>query len=116
MLFCPCLFNTVDQLASGMCRLFIMLDPIPLRRHIVYVVVIVLHLVTQGGRCYSFINLVCRSSSPASDSCGDFTVGALLSLRLQPLPVQGEAASSSRWMTTVVARALARGHDDKTRR
>lgn len=39
-----------------MCRLFIMLDPIPLRRHIVYVVVIVLHLVTQGGRCYSFIN------------------------------------------------------------
>lgn len=104
------------QLASRMCRLFIMLEPIPLCRHIVYVVVIVLHLVAWGGRCYSFINLVCWSSSPASNSCGDFKVGAPLSLRLQPLPVQGEAAGSSRWMATVVARVLVRGHDNKTRR
>lgn len=51
-------FGAVIQLASGMCRLFIMLEPILLCRHIVYVVVIVLHLVAQGGRCYSFINLV----------------------------------------------------------
>lgn len=104
------------QLASGMCRLFIMLEPIPLCRHIVYMVVIVLHLVARGVRCYSFTNLVCWSSSPASNSCGDFTVGALLSLRLQPLPVQGEAAGSSRWMATVVARVLVRGHDNKTLR
>lgn len=53
-----------------MCRLLIMLDAIPLRRHIVYMVVIVLHLVTHGGQRYSFINLVCRRSSPAPNSCG----------------------------------------------
>lgn len=74
----------------------------------------------KGGGRYSFISKKKKKKGlpeiSLCNSCGGFTVGARLSLGLQPLPVEGETAGSSRWMTTVVARPCERARQQNTRR